>query len=41
MKAGITKDLTHTLKELGSSVLSILKKIAKTGKDKGFEKWKK
>jgi len=31
-KAGITKDLTHSLKETGSSVLSILKKIQSNGK---------
>lgn len=34
-KAGVTKDLTHSLKELGSSVLSILTKIQKTGIKKG------
>ena len=32
-KAGITKDLTHSLKENGSSVLSILKKIKETGSE--------
>ena len=35
-KAGVTKDLTHSLKELGSSVLSILKKIQTTGTEKGL-----
>ena len=35
IEAGVTKDLTHSLKELGSSVLSILMKIQKTGMDKG------
>lgn len=39
VKATITKELTHTLKELGSSLLSILKKIAQTGKEKGFERF--
>jgi hypothetical protein len=34
-KAGVTKDLTHSLKELGSSVLSILTKIQNTGIKKG------
>ena len=32
-KAGITKDLTHSLKETGSSVLSIMKKISKVGSE--------
>lgn len=35
-KAGITKDLTQTLKEMGSSVLSILKKIKDKGKLSGL-----
>lgn len=34
-KAGVTKDLTHSLKELGSSVLSILTKIQMIGTEKG------
>lgn len=40
-KAGVTKDLTHSLKELGSSVLSILMKIQKTGMEKGRKYAKK
>ena len=34
-KASITKDQTQELKELGSTVLSILKKIAFVGKENG------
>ena len=34
-KAGITKDLTQTLKEMGSSVLSILKKLRDKGTLRG------
>lgn len=41
VKATITKELTHTLKELGSSLLSILKKISSTGKEKGTDEYKK
>lgn len=40
-KASITKDLTHSLKELGSSLLSVLKKINSNGKTLGKAKWDK
>ena len=34
-KAGITKDQTHELKTLGSTILSILKKIQSVGEQNG------
>jgi len=39
-KASITKDQTHELKELGSTVLSILKKIANVGEANGLKSGK-
>lgn len=37
-KASITKDQTHFLKEMGSTVLSILKKIVSVGEKNGITK---
>jgi len=37
-KASITKDQTHYLKEMGSTVLSILKKIVSVGEKNGLTK---
>jgi hypothetical protein len=37
-KASITKDQTHQLKEMGSTVLSILKKIVSVGQRQGLYK---